>query len=296
MALRARKIAVIGDLHGRWTARDNEYFDASSYDLLLFVGDLGSGTLGNELSIIRLISEVRIPGLVLPGNNDAPFLGPLAAELAHQSGGDALRELLGHAPATYLQPCGYSNHVLETEGGLVTLIAARPCAMGGSEFSFAPELARNYGVTSLTDSVRRLKEQVDEAETKAVLFLGHNGPFGLGGEAGDLWARDFPLPEDPTGGPPRDWGDTDLGDAIKYAKGQGRDVLGVIGGHMHRDPEKSECFLVERDGTIYLNPAVTHRITAGEEGERHHFVDLKLNPIGSEPSERFVAEERWVDL
>lgn len=294
MALRAKKIALIGDLHGKWTAPDNEFFNDAAYDLLLFVGDLGSGTLRNELALIRLISEVRVPGLVLPGNNDAPFLGHLAAEFAHQNGALALREIIGAPRGAHLELCGYSNHELETDGALVTLIAGRPCAMGGSEFSFAQELSRNYGVTSLVDSTHRLKAQVDDARTDALIFLGHNGPFGLGGNAGDLWARDFSLPH--AENPPLDWGDTDLADAVQHAKHQGRDVLGVIGGHMHRRPGDNDRFSVLRDGTLYVNPGVVPRIVSNSEGERHHFVELLIDLKSAEPRERFVAEERWVEV
>lgn len=296
MALRANKIALIGDLHGGWNTRDNDFMNGAGYDLLLFVGDLGSGTLKNELSIIRLISEVRVPGLVLPGNNDAAYLGPLAAELAHQSGADALREIARLAPATFLEPCGYTNHQLDTDGGPVTLITARPCAMGGSEFSFAPELTRNYGVTSIEGSAGRLKQQVDEATTESLIFMGHNGPFGLGGEEGDLWARDFALPDSAEGSPPRDWGDSDFQEAVEYARNLGKVVLAVIGGHMHRTREQRIRQSVRREGTLYLNPAVVPRIVDGENGELHHFVELRLCPSASDPSEKFIAEERWVEL
>src|SRR5690606_9658854 len=125
----------IGDLHGKWNVLDNEYFNHSDYELLLFVGDLGSGTLKNELDVIRTIAKVRVPGLVLPGNNDAESLAPLSAEVAHQSGAGVLMQLTGTPPQSFVEPCGYSSHLLFTDEGLVTLIAARPCAMGGSEFS-----------------------------------------------------------------------------------------------------------------------------------------------------------------
>lgn len=343
MPLRADKIALIGDLHGIWNRRDNDFFNEADYNLLLFVGDLGSGTLGNELSILRLISHLRVPGLVLPGNNDAQYLGPLAAELAYQSGADALRELAGIAPAVYLEPCGYSNHQLETEGGPVTLIAARPCAMGGSEFSFAAELERNYDVASLKDSTRRLKEQVDSAPTMALVFLGHNGPFGLGGQPGDLWARDFALPGGTESNPPLDWGDTDYQEAIDYARSRGKEILGVVGGHMHRTREvtpdalvgsethqregvreadqlaenplssrashlsaehqqevsvstTNPSFAARRDGILYVNPAVVPRIVTCGAREFHHFVELRLNPRAPDESQKFVAEERWVEL
>lgn len=289
-------MALIGDLHGHWNSHDVEYFSRADYDLMLFVGDLGSGTLKNGLAVIRDIAKVRSVGLVLAGNNDAEHLGPLSAELAHQSGTDALMRFSGVTPSSSLEPCGYSKHQLFTDQGLVTLIAARPAAMGGSQLSFPAELERNYGISSLDESAALLKQLVDESSTSAIAFLAHNGPFGLGGNTADLWARDFSLPRSNDSDPPWDWGDSDLEQAIVYAKSKGKRVLAVIAGHMHRGPKSQRRLCTVDDETVYVNPAVVPRIVDSEDGQLHHFVEMSLAPAAGSPSERVSVQERWIAL
>jgi uncharacterized protein (TIGR04168 family) len=294
VALRGEKIAVLGDLHGKWNQRDNDYFDRADYDLLIFVGDLGSGSASSEIDIIRRIRALRVPTLVMPGNNDAHFLDLLY--------GETPEELLPGRVGASLTACGYSTHLLETSSGAVTILAARPCAMGGSEFSFGPELEKRYGVTGLDHSAGRLRRLVDECQTEAILFLAHNGPFGLGGEPDSPWARDFCLPEELEEAAPRDWGDRDLSGAIAYAKSCGKEVVGVIAGHIHRStrapraPGGERCPVVKRQGgSSFINAAVVPRIIRDKAGERHHFVELKLE-LGADAGLRVRATEVWRDL
>ncbi|HSC88068.1 MAG TPA: metallophosphoesterase [Polyangiaceae bacterium] len=283
---RAEKLAILGDLHGRWNAQDNAYFDQAAYDLLLFVGDLGSGTRKDGLAIIRQISRLQSRGLVLPGNNDAEHLPHLSAELAYQSGRADLLRAMHRNAAPGIEPCGYSCHQLLTAEGSVSLIAARPCATGGSVLSFPEMLARTYGVHDREGSIARLRTLVDRAPDSSLVFLAHNGPAGLGGGAEGPWSRDFPLPEGEEG--PDDWGDDDLSDAIAYARARGKRVLAVIAGHMHRRSTRSaRPFVLERDGTVYINAAVVPRIRVSEEGELHHFLELRLSP------DKVEVQEHW---
>jgi uncharacterized protein (TIGR04168 family) len=108
----------------------------------------------------------------------------------------------------------------------------------------------------------------------------------LGGASGDPWSRDFPLPDESAG--PEDWGDEDLRHAVEYARKKGKHVVGVIAGHMHSRPERSERPLVtERDGISYVNAACVPRIVMKEGSERHHYVEVQLSPT------RMICEERW---
>ncbi len=297
-AQRGDRIAILGDLHGRWNAFDNDYFDHSDYDLLIFVGDLGSGTRKNGLQIIRQLSKLRVPALVLPGNNDAEHLAYLQAELALQAGKLDLLRLAGLSRRKGASPCGYSRHLLTTRSGNVTLIAGRPCAMGGSEFSFGEQVARGYGVNDLEASTQRLKALVDESETDDLIFVAHNGPTGLGEEPEDLWGRDFSFP-DPVrnDAAPKDWGDRDLQVAVDYARGRGKRVLAVIAGHMHRSPMiQSRPLLCLRDETLYLNAAVVPRIRSGGAGELHHHIELCLDLAAQKIDRRLLVRERWLEL
>lgn len=292
MKLRGDRIAIVGDLHGKWNTLDNEFFDSSEYDFLLFVGDLGSGSRGNGLAVIRQIARLRVPALVMPGNNDAEHMPFLQAELSHQAGKLDLLRALNVSVRQGVEPCGYSSHLLETNFGAVTLIAGRPCAMGGSAFSFAERLQRVHGIADLAASARRMRELIDETSTESLLFVAHNGPYGLGGEACDLWGRDFDLPGDA----PDDWGDSDLAQAIDYAKERGKRVLAVIAGHMHRSPRReTRPLALRRDGTLYVNAAVVPRIRSGETGQLHHHAELRL--LSSESDGAICAEvqEHWVE-
>src|SRR5512134_3020298 len=130
------KVAVIGDLHGSWDDWDVAYFNASDYELLLFTGDLGSGTGEAGVKIARSIARLAKPALVMPGNNDVAFQPAIAAELAHQRG---LIELLAVGPRArsralgassgQVELCGYSLHALSLGGRALTLLAGRPNAL-----------------------------------------------------------------------------------------------------------------------------------------------------------------------
>src|SRR4051812_42465028 len=68
------RIGVLGDLHGFWDDWDARWFGASDHDLVLFTGDLGSGTGSNGVRIARSIGRLDKRALVMPGNNDVTAL------------------------------------------------------------------------------------------------------------------------------------------------------------------------------------------------------------------------------
>ncbi len=299
--MRAERIAILGDLHGHWSARDNEYFDAEGYDLLLFVGDLGAGTLRDGLSVVRQLAHLKTPGLVLPGNNDALHMPEIHAELAHQSGKAELLRMMQKAARGRLSSCGFSAHRLvigapgqEEE---VTLLAGRPCAMGGSEFSFREQVQERHGVGSLEGSRRKMRHLIDEVTTQAVLFMAHNGPTGLGEAPSDPWGRDFSLSEDLDRVAPRDWGDSDLRDSIEYAREAGKQVLCVIAGHMHRGKDgAARPLLTMKEEITYINPAVVPRLTPSGAGTTHHHVSLEIKRNSTKMRYEVVVEDRFVEL
>ena len=118
----AFRVAIVGDIHGSWNEADVAYFNDSHYDLLLFVGDLGSGTLGGDLAVARSIARLALPSLVMPGNNDTIHFAQLAAEFIHQRGliklvsfghqrrSRALANALGK-----VEMCGFSLHEFRPE-------------------------------------------------------------------------------------------------------------------------------------------------------------------------------------
>lgn len=286
------KIGLIGDLHGSWDGFDVGWFARSDYDLLLFTGDLGSGTRDNGVQIARSVGRLPKPALVMLGNNDAKDAPQIVAELAHQRGLVALHKLTAAPretePGTRLgevRDCGYSLHPLAVDGRAITLLAARPFAMGGGALSFPERVRERYGIASMEDSSARLCALVEQAPSDTLIVLAHNGPTGLGASASDIWGCDF-LEQ------ASDWGDPDLRAALDHARALGKRVLAVAAGHMHlRTKQGGERpWQIERDGTLYLNPARVPRIFAGPGGNVHHHVRLELDHGALRAREVLVPE------
>ncbi len=280
------RIGVIGDLHTHWDDVDVAQFNRSSYDLLVFIGDLGGGTSGSSMRIARSISRLKKETLVIPGNNDVCDMAELAAELVHRSGLqqlDSLRTGSGHRAPVRL--CGYSSHRLTRAAVDVTLVVGRPHSLGGGDLSFPSHMSNNYGVDTLEQSTERLRALVDEVETEAVIFFSHNGPTGLGDRPADMWGCDFK----PGGG---DWGDPDLEHAIDHALAQGRRVLAVVAGHMHLRTQQGEerDWIIERSETLYVNAARVPRILAVEDDVHRHHVAITVGTEGISVEEVLLPE------
>lgn len=285
----ATSIGIIGDLHSAWDDADVAYFNRSPYQLLLFTGDLGASTKEDGARIAKAISRLERDVLVMPGNNDAAQYSALAAELAYRQGAKSLlRGLAGAERTPEAKLCGYSSHRFTIGERELTVIAGRPFSMGGPQLTFAQELAREHGVTSLEQSAERIAELIERAPTREVIVLSHNGPAGLGGAAHSMWGRDFAEPA-------LDWGDPDLAQALEQARARGTHrVLAVIAGHMHspiRGGAERELEAV-RDGTLYLNPARVPRVFEREDGHvvRHH-VELTLQSDHARATHHLVSLE-----
>jgi uncharacterized protein (TIGR04168 family) len=171
----------------------------------------------------------------------------------------------------------------------LTLIAGRPHSMGGPDLAFAEHMHDAWGVATMAESTARLKLLVDQAGTRDVLFVAHNGPTGLGSEPADMWGNDFR----PGGG---DWGDPDLAAAIVHARASGRRVLGVIAGHMHLRTKGGDerPWHAERAGVLYVNAARVPRIFAADGAEgmdvhRHHLA-VSLTRDAFEVAEVLVTQ------
>jgi uncharacterized protein (TIGR04168 family) len=286
----AVRLAVIGDLHDSWSDFDVAHLNASDYDGVIFVGDLGRGAATSE-RICRSVARLTPPTLVMPGNADAPHHPRLRAEFSVQRG---LGRLLEDAPGPArpglgpdfegVRLCGYSLHRIAHPGLDLSVVCGRPFSLGGPELSFGPELHGSYGIGSLDDSAKRLCELVDAAGSEALVFVSHNGPTGLGDDPGDPWGCDFR--------PDRlDWGDPDLGQAVAHARRRGRRVLAVVAGHMHLGLKdgRERTWLRRQGETLFVNPARVPRIARREGREAHHHVALRIAASGAEAEEVFVT-------
>ncbi len=285
------QIAVLGDLHGQFDEADVAALNADLPDLVLFVGDLCRYVSPRQTRrMARHIGALRMPALVVAGNHDVANLPQIMAEMRghprlarwlgrrHRWHHEQLRQAL--APAVL---GGYSRHEIETNGQAVAVVVGRPYALGGSQFSFAPVLEAVYGVRDLESSAARLCQIVDETACDRLIFLAHNGPHGLGEQPEDPWGCDF----DPARG---DYGDRDLSVAILHARRQGRQVLAVIAGHMHRRSRSGHerAWHHQQDGTHYVNAAEVPRVRDGQHGQRRHQVRLEIGAGG------VLVQDRWI--
>ena len=114
------------------------------------------------------------------------------------------------------------------------------------------------------------------SDTHNLVFLAHNGPYGLGDRASSICGRDFVTPYD-SGEPSGDFGCPDLQQAIAQLK-QPSSRAGphaaatarvhvplCVFGHMHEAlfhgaSNVQRTMVTERDGTVYVNTAVVPRI------------------------------------
>jgi uncharacterized protein (TIGR04168 family) len=300
------RIAVIGDIHLYYNDWDTKFFNQSNYDLLLFVGDLG--VLTNPklcLPIAERLSGLEKPSLMIPGNHDVHNSFQIIAEglqnrlLARISGFSHVR--FHHQLKAVLEPVilgGYSVHPICRGITRFDVIAARPYGMGGSSLSYRPLQKKLFRVRDIEESSQRLCRLVDEAESGNIIFLAHNGPYGISDSPVDIWGCDF----DPSRG---DFGDRDLTAAIQHAGNSGKNILAVIAGHMHLqtflgpkpktkrrgDPGPLRPWHVKKDGILYINAARVPRIYKEGEEEIHHHLSLVLSDHQVEVKEKLIQSE-----
>ena len=60
------RLAVIGDVHGDYGARDEGAFSALQADIVCIVGDIGE----EDLELVQLMSQISLPKAVILGNHD----------------------------------------------------------------------------------------------------------------------------------------------------------------------------------------------------------------------------------
>ncbi|MBF0238645.1 MAG: metallophosphoesterase [SAR324 cluster bacterium] len=273
------EIAIIGDIHGQWTSFDTEYFNQSDYSVILLTGDLARWIDGTPTA--RALKSLNKPVFLIPGNHDGITLPQFLAEFKNipslcEFFGRKMEKrmmVLGEAMGPRAHAGGYRLHTLEGLSAKPGLITARPHSMGGNRMYFRPYLRQKFGVDSLQDSVDLLKKLIDQAPEQ-LIFLGHNGPHGLGSQPQDLWGCDFSTQYG-------DFGDKDLELAIAYARASGRQVLAVIAGHMHHALKRQTSerdWWIRQHNTLYLNPAKVPRIFKQEGRKWHHHLALALNP------------------
>ena len=256
------KIAVIGDIHDQWEAEDRKALEYLGVDLVLFVGDFGN----EAIAIVREVAATTLPFAAILGNHDAWYTAspwgrkkpPYDPEKV-----DRVREQLAILGESHV---GYGKRDFPELG--LSVVGGRPFSWGGSQWSSEQFFRDRYSVSGFLDSGDRIVSAAKETSQDTVIFLAHNGPYGLGDCPEDICGRDW----EPLGG---DHGDADLADAIARTRLLGKKIPLVTFGHMHQSlrhtKDHQRTMLKIQDNTFYLNAAQVPRILSYKGETRRNF-------------------------
>ncbi|MBW4647173.1 MAG: TIGR04168 family protein [Kastovskya adunca ATA6-11-RM4] len=246
------KIAVVGDIHDAWEAEDGVALQALGVDLVLFVGDFGN----ESVEVVREIANLELPKAAIMGNHDAWYSasdwGRKKSPYDHTKE-DWVQEqldLLGEAHV------GYGK--LDFPEFNLSVVGSRPFSWGGEVWKNQNFYQERYGVNNFEESVERIVAAAQSTAYETIIFMGHNGPVGLGEAAEDPCGKDW----NPIGG---DYGDPDFGEAIAKTRNLGKSISLVTFGHMHhklrhRKDQLRTSLFTSPEGTVYLNSARVPRI------------------------------------
>ena len=254
------KIAIVGDIHDRWEAADETALQHLGVDLVLFVGDFGN----ESVQVVREIAAVKLPKAAVFGNHDAWYSasdwGKQKCPYDRQKE-DWVQDQIDLLKETHV---GYSK--LDFPELQLTVVGSRPFSWGGDVWKNAEFYKERFGVTSFAESTAKIVAAAETAAYDTVIFLGHNGPVGLGSNADDPCGKDW----QPLGG---DYGDPDLTEAIASVRKLGKIIPLVTFGHMHHDLRYTKqhlrkTFVISSEGTMYLNAARVPRISQTPQGDK----------------------------
>jgi uncharacterized protein (TIGR04168 family) len=262
------KIAVIGDVHNQWEADDALALQNLGVDLVLFVGDFGN----EAVDIVAAIASLDLPYAAIMGNHDAWYsatdwgLKRCPYNREQEDWVQLQLDLLGdrHVGYTYLDFPSFN----------LTIVGGRPFSWGGSTWRCDEFYRQRFGVTSFAESTEKIVAAALASKYSNLIFVGHNGPLGLGSSPESPCGRDWePLGED--------FGDPDLSEAIEKTIMAGKQVPLVAFGHMHHHlrhtREIQRTALVNSPtGTIYLNAACVPRIMEVDGFRLHNFSLVEL--------------------
>jgi uncharacterized protein (TIGR04168 family) len=278
------KIAVVGDVHDQWEEEDQIALHTLGVDLVLFVGDFGN----ESVDVVRLVASLDIPKAVIMGNHDAWYS---ATEWGRKkcpydrAKEDWVQEQLDLLGDTHV---GYGK--LDFKEFNLTVVGGRPFSWGGPDMKFADICKQRYNVTTLEESAARILESVNSAAYKTIIFLGHNGPSGLGDRPEDPCGKDW----HPIGG---DFGDPDFAEVISQAITTCKKIPLVSFGHMHHSLRHTKRVIRKRvfrspEGIIYLNAAAVPRIIDTNTGKQRNFSIVHMSDgVVTQTSEVWVGED-----
>jgi uncharacterized protein (TIGR04168 family) len=262
------KIAIIGDIHDQWEVVDGLALKALDIDLALFVGDFGN----ESVEIVRQIADLDLPKATIMGNHDAWFTasgwGRKQSPYDHKKE-NRVQQQLDLLGETHV---GYAKLDFPQFG--LSVVGSRPFSWGGQEWKNKRFLQELYGVNNFAESTEMIVKAAQETAYNQIIFLGHNGPFGLGDRPEDSCGRDW----QPLGG---DFGDPDFTEAIARVRQLGKTIPLVTFGHMHhhlRHTRKQlrQAVNISPEKTIYFNAAVVPRIIKTDFESQRNFSLVNL--------------------
>ena len=261
-------IAVVGDIHDLWEADDGVALKELGVDLVLFVGDFGN----ESVEVVRAIASVDIPKAAVFGNHDAWYT---ATEWGRKKCPyDRKKEDWVQQQIDLLDSAHVGYGKLDFPKLNLTVVGSRPFSWGGSVWKNEQFYLERFGVKSFEESTARMVAAAKSAAYETVIFLGHNGPLGLGDRAEDPCGKDW----QPLGG---DFGDPDLTDAITQTRAAGKKIPLVTFGHMHHNLRHTQQYLrkaiyTSSEGTVYLNAASVPRIVENGSDRLRNFSIVSL--------------------
>ncbi|MBW4623573.1 MAG: TIGR04168 family protein [Cyanosarcina radialis HA8281-LM2] len=270
----AIEIAVVGDVHEQWEEDDGIALKHLGVDLVLFVGDFGN----ESVEVVSAIASLDLPKAVILGNHDAWYTatdwGRSKCPYNRQQE-DWVQEQLDLLGKCHV---GYSH--LDFPELNLTVVGGRPFSWGGSDWRYGDFYQQRLGASSFTESADRIVSAALESTYATTIFLGHNGPLGLGDRAEDPCGKDW---GNPIGG---DFGDPDLKEAIDRTRLAGKTIPLVAFGHMHHHLRHTKERLrtptyVDAAGTFYLNAASVPRIlpVKGDRWRNFSLVSLQTGVV-----------------
>jgi uncharacterized protein (TIGR04168 family) len=281
------KIAVVGDIHDLWEAEDGITLQRLGVDLVLFVGDFGN----ESVEVVRQISSLDLPKAAIMGNHDAWYTasewGKKRCPYDHTQE-DRVQQQLDLFGETHV---GFAK--LDFPQFNLSVVGSRPFSWGGDVWKNERFYRERYAVTNFEDSVERIVAAVESAAYETIIFLGHNGPLGLGEAAESPCGRDW----EPLGG---DHGDQDFAEAIAKSYLLGKKIPLVTFGHMHHNLRHTKEKLripvyTSSEGTVYLNSAKVPRIVQTETDRLRNFSLVSLQGgVVSQASLVWVASDYTV--
>lgn len=270
---KAITIAVVGDVHDQWETADNDALEGLKVDLVLFVGDFGN----ESVPVVRKISRLSVPKAVIMGNHDAWYTASGWGRKKcpyDRSKEDWLQDQLDILGDIHV---GYSK--LDFPQFNLSVVGSRPYSWGGPEWKNKQFLSDRYQVSGFKDSTEKIMSAVQETSEQNVIFLGHNGPAGLGRDPEDICGKDW----QPIGG---DHGDPDFSQAIAQSYDLGKKIPLVTFGHMHHRLRHTRSRLRTRvvtnaEQTVFLNAACVPRVIEenGQKLRNFSLVSLDNNTV-----------------